>query len=105
MTPTPGITALLRQAEKTALEKMSGQPVTTGPGGTLEQLGEIIHTIIMGQILAGLWDDQGVHEFHQMVNLRVAVVFGNPLVGEPPLKVEYDFARTTLPTLVVKRAR
>ena len=109
ITPSAGITALLRQAQITALEWVSG---TDASAQTLELLAHEVRRVVVRQAMLGLWDDyippqdpadpQTSLERSRFGALKVDVVFGNTLVGEPPLKVEYDFSRTSLPMLVVK---
>jgi hypothetical protein len=40
-----------------------------------------------------------------MDGLKVRCVLGNVLLGEMPIKFEYDFARTALPGLLVEAIR
>lgn len=99
MTPTPGITALLRHARLIALEVHHGEPATLE---TLRKLGESIRNAVIGQAAAGLWKDFGVTDRAHISGLRVACVYGDVEAGEPPLKIEWDFSQTRLPNLVVE---
>ncbi len=99
MTPSPGVTSLLNQARASALEKCSGQPATLQ---SLAELSGTIRMIVLRQVYAGLWTEHGVADPAGLAGLRVAVTFGNVLVGEPPLRVDYDFSRTAMPLLVVR---
>lgn len=98
MTPTPGITALLRHARLVALEEFSGQRATEE---VRLAVAECIRTTILRQVIAGLWKEYAITDHRQLEHLRVSVQFGNTLIGEPPLKIEWDFSRTALPLLVV----
>lgn len=101
MTPNPGISALLRHARLTALQEVSGKPATLE---ALASTAEIIHATIMRQVSTGLWSDYGVRDVAQMRELVVEVVLGDTGAGDPPIKINYDFARTALPALVVENA-
>lgn len=99
MTPSPGITALLRHARLLALEEFSGQPSTFD---VLKRVSEYIYLCVLRQVGAGLWKEYGVEDLKQMTPLRVRVEYGNQLLGESPLKIEWDFSRTALRMLVVE---
>lgn len=104
-TPTEEISKLLAAARQQVLERFSGQPATLGPGGTLERASDVVYWTILGQVAAGMWRKYGVADVDDMRGLRVEVGLGNQLLGEPPLKIDYDFAKTALPLLVVSNAR
>lgn len=100
--PTPGITALLRHARLVAIECHSGEPATVT---NLRRWGDSMRSAVIAQVFAGLWKEFGVTELAHISGLRVEVVLGNELSGEPPLKINWDFSRTKLPNLVVENAR
>jgi len=102
VTPTPGITALLRHARLIALEDLSGQAATSQ---NLQRASTIIRDTVLRQVLAGLWSEYGVTDVNQMLGLQVEVVIGARLRGESPLKINWDFSRTALALLVVDDQR
>ncbi len=100
MTPSPGITALLRHARLVALEELSGQPATLGPDGTLALAAKLMRDVVIAQAAAGLWAEHGVTEPGHIHSVRVECVFGDVSRGEPPIKIEWDFSQTLLKNLV-----
>lgn len=96
MTPTPGITALLRHARLTAIEQHSGEPASFY---MLAQLAASIRDVVISQVLVGLWKDFGVTEREHIENLHVECVLR---VRAQKIDIEWDFSKTRLPNLVVE---
>ena len=105
MTPTPGITALLRHARQLALQELSGQPATLGADGTLAIAAGIMRDAVIAQAAAGLWVPYGVTEPDHIRGLVVTCAFGDVARGEPAIKIEWDFSRTRLAGLVVESTK
>lgn len=105
MTPSPFISQLLLTAERSALERFSGQPATLGPDGTIAQMAEEIRGTVVHQVWLGMWDEMlgpnPTTHYDSFDRLRVEIVLD--LAKEPPLQVEYDFSKTALMLLQVKR--
>ncbi|MGN6110091.1 MAG: hypothetical protein ACTHU0_33605 [Kofleriaceae bacterium] len=97
--PNASISALLASARAFGLERMAGLDASPE---NLEDLARSIYHCVLLQVFAGAWAEHGVRRRPQMVGLRVEVVLGNQLLGEPPLKIEFDFSKTALPLLVVE---
>lgn len=101
MTPSPGITSMLRIARNAALAAMSGRPATLGPDGTLAQLARVMRDVVLAQAAAGLWREHGIEQPDDVSGLRVECAFGDVSKGEAPIRTEWDFSRTKLQNLVV----
>lgn len=99
MTPSPGITLLLREARAAALAAHAGRPASDD---ALAELAADVRREVLHQVDRGEWTPHGVLRIEAMLGLRVTVVPGRTLLGEPPLRIEFDFARTALPLLVVR---
>ena len=91
-----GITALLNEAKDRATERFLGQHVN------VERVADHIRLTVLVQAELGRWAEYGVRSQDDLYNLRVRCVPGNTLVGEPPLKIEWDFSHTVLRLLVVE---
>ncbi len=102
MTPSATISQLLNHAQKVAIASLTGLPASKQ---NLQLLSDAVHSTIMNQVAAGLWEQEGIKEAHQIAGLRVSCSFGNTLIGEPPIKVNYDFAYTSLKGVVVQSVR
>ena len=92
------ITDLLNEAQAAAIRAMHGAPATPEE---LAKLAARVKGIVLTQVALGRWASVGVVDPDGMVDLRVAAVLGNTLIGEPSIKVVYDFSRTSKPLIGV----
>ncbi len=99
MTATPSIDTLLASARFAALEAISGTPATLQ---NLKTFAHIVRNTILAQAAMGMWASHGITNMAQMTGLKVEATLGNPLTGEPAIKLDYDFSKTALPQLTVK---
>lgn len=93
------LTALLNEARAVALKQCDGEPATPY---TLSKFARAVHSAILTQAALGRWRELGIVDPDDLMPLEVTCSFGNTLVGEPPIKIGYDFKRTTLPYAVVE---
>ena len=95
----PALTELLNQARAAAIKKYEGEPATPY---TLSKLARAVHSAVLTQAALGQWRPLGIVDPDDLLPLEVTCSFGNVLVGEPAIKIEYDFKRTALPFAVVE---
>lgn len=95
-------TALLNTAQNVAIQAMYGVPAIPVE---LYRLAARIKAAILTQVALGRWVKLGVHDPDDLLELGVTAVLGNTLVGEPPIKIEYDFKRTKKPYIVVETVK
>jgi hypothetical protein len=101
-------TRLLNLAQQIAVGELTGErghiPATSE---ALVEFARLVRAAVLCQVELGLWRQFGVQtdEAAKLEPLVVRVDLGNPLLGEPPVKVVYDFKRTALPLLVVRTTK
>ena len=95
----PTLTALLNEARAVALKQCDGEPATPY---TLSNFTRAVHSAVLTQAALGRWRELGIVDPDDLMPLEVTCSFGNVLVGEPPIKINYDFKRTALPYAVVE---
>lgn len=96
------VTALLNAAQAAAIKAMDGAPVTPA---ALAQLAARVKAAILTAVAVGKWAGIGVRDPDDFVDLKVEAALGNTLLGEPPIKVLYDFTQTAKPLLQVQSVR
>lgn len=95
----PTLTEILNQARAAALKKLDGEPATPY---TLSKLARAVHSAVLTQAALGQWRGFGIVDPDDLMPLEVTCSFGNVLVGEPIIKIDYDFKRTRLPFAVAE---
>ena len=92
------LTDLLNEAQAAAILAMNGAPAIPSE---LATLAAHVRGVILTQAALGRWSHLRVHNPDDLVDLKVTASLGNRLVGEPPIKIEYDFSKTARPDIVV----
>lgn len=102
---TSYVEGLLNGAQSAATSQLTAEndgvpPVATE--GALERLAELSRDYVRWQASYGLWEPLGLKDWRGLDALKVTYELGDVSAGEPPIKINYDFSKTALPTLVVK---
>ena len=92
------VSDLINEAQDIAIKAMSGEPVTRI---SLERLAARVKANILTAVALGRWRTIGVVDPDDFLELGVEAVRGNALKGEPPIKISYDFSKTSKPLIVV----
>lgn len=87
---------LIREAENAAMQDFVGEPATRD---TLDAFAARIHELVLVQVTLGRWAKLGVHHVDEMLPLRVTV---ETSIVPPPIRVQYDFTKTLLASLIVE---
>lgn len=93
-----GITRLVNLAQISAVGQFAGQRPTPE---VLASLAAVVRANILTQAAGGLWQAWNVLEATDLEPLVVRARLGNRLLGEPMIKLEYNWARTKLARLLV----
>ena len=100
MTPSAGITELINEARRHAIDAIGAVEATQV---NLELLSTMIWGAIMTQVVLGRWAEWGVTEVAEMTSLVVKARL-HDTAYKAPIIVDYDFKNTKLRLLQVKSA-
>lgn len=91
------LTTLLNEAQVAAIADMHGAPAIPSE---LKKLAARVKSNILTQVALGRWAQLGIVDPDGLVDLGVEAVLGRVWLGEPPIKIEYDWKRTCRPDIV-----
>lgn len=94
----PEVSQLINDAQETAAREL-GEVVDTPQNRV--RLASLIRHALLHQVALGWWARFGVAQREQMAGVVVRCESGNALVGESRIRIAYDFARTSMPGLLV----
>ena len=95
----PTLTELLNAARDAAVKQCDGAPATPY---TLSKFARAVHSAVLTQAALGQWRGLGIVDPDDLMPLEVTCSFGSVLLGEPAIKIDYDFKRTRLPFAVAE---
>jgi len=91
------LTTLLNEAQAAAIVDMHGvKAIPT----ELARLAARVKANILTQVALGKWVDLGIVDPDALIDLGVTATLGRTWIGEPPIKIEYDWKRTARPDIV-----
>lgn len=93
------VSALLNEAIAGAATAMLGAEPTDE---NLAELASRVRSNIVAQVYFDRWSRYGLKLVDDVDGLVVTAGLGNELIGEPPIKLAFNFTRTARPTLVVE---
>ena len=105
MTATPlhvALTRALNEAQAAAIAEMHDAPAIPSE---LAKLGARVKGKILTQVALGQWATFGIVDPDDIVGLAVTARLGVQVLGEPPIKIEYDWRYTTRPDIWSKSVR
>jgi hypothetical protein len=94
-------TRLIDIAHRAAVSKLEG---IEADDSALRRLALMIRSAVLVQVGLGMWSKLGVTKHAEMMALTVTCSLDQSaaLRGEPPIRIQYDFSRTKLSTLIVE---
>lgn len=93
---------VLNEAQAAAIAEMHGVPAIPSE---LARLAIKVKSRILVQVALGQWAEFGIVDPDDMLGLVVTAKLGRTALGEPPIKIEYDWTRTARPDIWSKSTR